>query len=411
MNVVLILLLCIFVSNFCEARDLNDDSSLKLLSSIKVTGLGSAPSSDPSLSGDGSSGAGFLRLRLEPEYHKNAWVVDIAYENRLFYMTGNSLGISSALPSTAPVPYRIYQIGGYYFQGNLSGYQQLDRAFVSYQTDSVSLTLGRQAVGWGRGTAFSAVDIFAPFTPLQIDQEWRSGVDAFRADIKLSHTTSLDVVSAWANSWDQSALGARLRGYFGNIDGELVVAKRATDMMYGVTSSANVVGAELHGEFAVFQTPGDIPGTGFLGNSALVPKAVLGASNNFNLGSGLKILVEYHYSGFGAATDSDFGPLLANPSFQARLLRGDTQILGRQALLVTPSYDLSPEIHTSLQYFQSLMDAAGIFAPSVIWDISDSASLLASVFVAYGASSINGVPQSQFGAVPPTAIAQLRVYD
>ena len=33
---------------------------------------------------------------------------------------------------------------------------------------------------------FGAVDLFSPFSPLEADREWRRGVDAIRADVKLA---------------------------------------------------------------------------------------------------------------------------------------------------------------------------------------------------------------------------------
>jgi hypothetical protein len=295
--------------------------------------------------------------------------------------------------------------------GNLTDYQQLDRATAAFRRGRLAVTVGRQAIGWGRGVLFSAVDIFAPFTPLQIDQEWRDGVDAASLDWKLADAWSVSAVSAWGPTWSSSALGGRIRGYFGPVDAEILVAKRAQDTMYGLTSSAAIGDAEAHGELAIFQTPGDIPSSGVLGNATLVPKAVLGASKNFQVGSGLKVTLEYHYSGFGAATPSALAPLLANPAFLARLARGDTQIAGAQALGWSSSYTFDIRWSATLTLLQSLIDDSGVIAPSATWDISDNASLLASIFIAYGRSPSNGSLQSQFGAVPPTAILQLRLYD
>jgi hypothetical protein len=410
-------LLFLFIYSSCPARDLwtdeEGDSSLKFNSALETFGFVSAPSSDPSLESLGASEALFGRIRFEAIYsEKSEIVLDAAYDNRMIGVNGSSLGISSALLTTYPVPYRLTQIGGNLFQtGNSLDYEELDRASFAYQTKEINLTIGRQAIGWGRGTLFSAVDIFAPFTPLQLDKEWRSGVDAVRADIKTSATTSFDVVSAWGETWNQSALGVRFRGYEGNIDEELLVAKRAQDVMYGVTSSVVIGDLEAHGEFAVFQTPGDVANSGMLGDPDLVPKGILGFSNNFNIGTGLKILLEYHYSGFGVTNASDLTALLANPDYLNRIERGDTQITGRQALGFQASYDLDGFWHGNLEILQSLIDDSGVMVPSLSWDAGQNITVLGAVYFAYGATSINSLPQSQFGAVPPTFILEASFYD
>ena len=195
------------------------------------------------------------------------------------------------------------------------------------------------------------------------------------------------------------------------MDAELLLAKRAQDTMYGVTSSAAVWGAEVHGEMSLFQTPGDVPSAGIFGNPTLIPKAVLGVSNNFGIGSGLQVSLEYHYSGFGASTPSGISDLLNSPNFQGRLMRGDTQILGDQALGVQATYTFNERWNSTLAFLQSLIDPSAVIAPSLVWDFAENASLLGSVFMSYGATAAAGVYQSQFGAVPPTVIFQLRIYD
>jgi hypothetical protein len=413
----LLLFLSLFSLFPLQARDLwvSDDqnSFLKINTTLEGMGLSSAPSSDPALSPEGSSWAFFGRLRIEPTYQINSEMkLEFAYDNRATDFSGASSGIASALPANTLGYYRIWQIGGNLAQsGQLTDYNELDRACFVYETKVLNLTIGRQAIGWGRGAIFSAVDIFAPFTPLQIDQEWRRGVDAVRADVKLTDTTSLDMVSAWGPDWDDSALGARLRGYLGSVDAEFLVAKRAADMMYGVTSSQAIGGAEAHGEFAVFQTPGDIPNSGIFGDPNLIPKGVLGVSNNFNIGNGLKVLLEYHYTGFGVTNMADLSGLLANPDYLNRIERGDTQILGRQALALQGTYTLDVSWSLALSVFQSLIDSSGVLAPTASWDVSESFSLEGVVYVGYGSTSQGGVPQSQFGAVPPTIILKVSLYD
>jgi len=210
---------------------------------------------------------------------------------------------------------------------------------------------------------------------------------------------------------DQSALGVRLRGYAGPIDAELVFAKRVTDYMYGVTSSAAIGDFEMHGEFAVFQTPGDVPSPGLFGNPSLVPKAVLGISNNFNIGTGLKVLMEYHYSGFGASDPKLLSSLLATPSYSKRIQRGDTQILGRQVVAVQAAYRFNERWNGSFEVLQSLTDTSGVLLPSLSWDFSERMSLQGALFYGYGTPPRMGVPQSQFGGVPPTFILRMSFYD
>jgi hypothetical protein len=217
---------------------------------------------------------------------------------------------------------------------------EVDRAAVHASAGAANLTIGRQAIGWGRGVLFSAVDLFAPFTPLEADREWRRGVDAVRADVKLADRISVDSVGAFGHDLDHSIVAARLRGYAGKADVELVGGRRARDVFGGATTSAAIGNAEMHAELAVFRTPA-VPASIAFAADRTVVKAVVGGSYRVPIGSGVLVYGEYHYSGFGATSAAGILPLLADPAFEERYLRGDTQILGRHALAALASYRLS----------------------------------------------------------------------
>ncbi|NVN90223.1 MAG: hypothetical protein HXX11_06425 [Desulfuromonadales bacterium] len=416
-TLLVLFVLSMTVCPTAAARDLwNDeagDSTLKLTTTLVGMGLVSAPPRHSLPEEREASGSLFGELRFDAIYRINRELqLDMAYDNRLTWRSGTSGGISAALPSTTAGPYRIGQLGGVVGRSrNFLDYNELDRVSLSYQTTKLNVTVGRQSVGWGRGAIFSAVDIFAPFSPLEINRQWRRGVDALRADIKISDTASVDMVTAWGPSWDRSCLGIRLRGFWGPVDAELLFAKRATDYMYGVTSSAAIGDFEAHGEFAAFQTPGDVPYSGLFGNRNWVPKAVLGISNNFTIGSGLKLLLEYHYSGFGAGDPTALPSLLATPAYSTRIGRGDTQILGRQAVALQAAYTFNERWSGSFEVLQSITDPSGVLLPSLSWDISENMTLQAVLFYGYGPSPVAGVPRSQFGSIPATFILKMSFYD
>ena len=95
---------------------------------------------------------------------------------------------------------------------------EIDRLLMNYHPTWGDITVGRQAVGLGRGVVFSAMDLFIPFSPLDIDREWRRGVDAVRVERRITDTTSAELLSVWGETWEQSAVLGRLRGYVGYLD-------------------------------------------------------------------------------------------------------------------------------------------------------------------------------------------------
>jgi hypothetical protein len=237
--------------------DLNPPT-FTLRTSIKA-GVFVSRTPDPGgLTSHGASTDSLFRVRFEPQVSVGSKAVFAgAYEQRLRY-TPVRAGISTVgiLPPTTAAPYRIRQLDWSLSESaGRTWRHEIDRASARVHVGSADITVGRQAVGWGRGVMFGAVDLFAPFSPLEADRDWRRGIDAVRADVKLADRSSVDLVGAFGTSWDRSLVAGRLRGYAGKVDLEVMGGRRARDLFGGFTTSAAVGGAEVHGELAAFRTP------------------------------------------------------------------------------------------------------------------------------------------------------------
>ncbi len=382
---------------------------------MKLTSLTSYSPDDPLLFPDRWSSVGLVRSRWSFRGRHSRWLnSEIAYEQRARLVSDeNGIGVGGGiLPSEAEAPYRLSQLDWRLAKsGSTFAYRhEFDRILVAWHPVWGEITEGRQAIGLGRGVLFSAVDIFSPFSPLEVDREWRRGVDAVRAEYNVSATSSIELLGAFGERWTESALLGRARGYIGNIDGELMLGKRADDTMVAASLSAAVLGAEAHIELALFDTPETQPDGGLFGDPRLVGKGVVGASYTFNVGNGLTLLGEYHYSGFGLKHIENAISCLEDPLFQERYLRGDTQILGRHAIALQLTYPMNERLTGSLLFLQSPVDGSGLTAPSVRWDLTQSLSLVASGFFPWGNGPSGGGLSSEYGATPTSAFVQLSFY-
>ncbi|NTV52006.1 MAG: hypothetical protein HGA76_03185 [Candidatus Firestonebacteria bacterium] len=398
-------------------RDADGGQSLIFKSSFK--GDWEQPLSIPGSPASQGEAVAFGRLRLEPEGNINDELKAGLTWDLKGWLTP-AMVTSNLLPNAAPGFFRLTAGGSQHTQDHLSWQQELDRAWVAYQPESGNFTLGRQAIGWGRGALFSAVDIFVPFSPWEVDQQWRRGVDALRGDFKLTNKISLDLVAAPGTNplipdspvtLNDSALAARLRGDLGTWDAELVAGRRGQDRLAGFTASLPLGDLEMHGEAAVFLAPGDVPDAGLGGNPNLVPKILCGVSNHFPLGQGLTVAVEYHYSGFGVSDIRTLPERRNEPAYLLRYARGDSQIPGKQAWAFQGIYALNEWWQTGLNVLQSATDNSGFLAPSLDWNFTENITLLATGLWAYGRPAEGGIPQSQFGNSTPTWLVQVRIYD
>ena len=380
-----------------------------LRTSVKGGGLLFAPRGPESASVSNAGQELLGRVRLDSRLQIDAHLdVTAAYEQRVHRLsTARSSAVLAMLPTEATPAYRVAPLDWRLASSGTSAwYHEIDRAAAHVRAGRADVTVGRQAIGWGRGVVFGAVDLFAPFSPLEIDREWRRGIDAAHAEVRLSEHTSADAVVAAGRRWDESLTAGRVRGYRGNIDIEGVGGRRARDWFGGATTSAAIGGAEVHGEVAVFRLPGPLP----FDNTRTVTKAVVGSSYRLPVGSGVLVYAEYHYSGFGLRHASDVAAALTQPAYAARLLRGDMQVLSRHATAVLASYDVSPLVALAASWVGNPLDGSGVVTPNVTVTPGDRVSVVTAAYLPYGTVLRDGRLGSMFGASPVSVFLQLRVY-
>lgn len=415
-----ILLLCFFSAAIpAFAIDIWTDeeerNEVSLDVALKASALFSRAPNDPILYPERTTGIGLFRARFNLSTRHDEWMnTELAYEQRA-RITSEDAGAAGGgiLPSGGEAPYRIGQLDWELAEDDdtFIHRHEVDRALVALHPGWGEVIIGRQAIGLGRGVLFGAVDVFSPFSPAEVDREWRRGVDAARVEYRISDTTSAEALAAFGEHWDDSALLGRLRGYIGNIDGELIFGKRAEDIMYAGTMSAVVRDAEVHVELAAFDTPEAHPDGGLFGNDHLIGKAVAGASYTFNVGNGLTLIGEYHYSGLGVEDIKDATPrLLLDLDFQERFLRGDSQILGQHAVAVQWGYPFTDILGGGLLFLLSPVDGSGLAIPSLRWDATEHVSLVMNGYIPWGEKSSGGILGSEYGSSPASLFLQLSAY-
>jgi len=355
---------------------------------------------------------GFGRARIDTKVRLGRQTFgEAAYEHRLLASSSFSgLSLVRILPGDVAVPFRVRQLDWQVSSTSQVVWRhELDRAAIHSQIGSGALTVGRQAIGWGRGVLFSAIDLFAPFTPLEVDREWRRGVDAVRADIKVTDHASADVVAAAGERLDESAFAARFRGYTGDADLELVVGRRAGDLLSGVASSIAFGGAELHGEASIVRLGNIAPSRLFQMDQQVV-KAVAGLSRRLPIFNGVLFEAEYHYSGFGVTAARELPVALADLEFRRRYLRGDFQVLTRHAIAALATSESSPSVAWTAQWLTNPIDHSGIVVPSVTFTRGDRWSTVFSVYLPYGKAPEGLRLSSEYGSSPTSVFVELRFY-
>ncbi len=399
------------VLTVCGASAADEESPrLELRSALKGTLLMTRSREVSALQPEEATAASLWRVRLEPRARPARWItVFAAYEQRVRVASSpGALSAAGLPPADTRGPFRVIALEGALFQGeSLAYWHEVDRLAVSLHLPHVELTVGRQALGWGRGVTFGAVDLFAPFTPLELDREWRRGVDAVRAEVQLGRRASVEAVAVWGDALERSAFVGRARGFVGPVDAEVIGGWRARDVVLGGAMSAAVLGAAVHGELAAFI----LPEPWSQGGGRVVLKGVAGASYQLDVGEGLALALEYHSSGFGVAFPVDATALAADAALRARLARGDLQLLGRHAIAAAARTTMGTSVSLALQLLVDPIDGSGVLAPAITWEPVDLLALVGTAYVGWGALPRGLELRSQLGVTPITALVQVRLYD
>jgi hypothetical protein len=371
-----------------------------------------------------------------------------AYEQRSRVPgNGRQQGVEGILPNSTRPPLRLSPLDwALASEPTLEQRHEIDRAFIMLHGPNWQITAGRQAIGWGRGVLFQAVDVFSPFLPTEVDREWRRGVDALRAEVSPVPELTMEAAAAFGPTVASGAYLGQVVLRSGDVEVGFIGGLRTNDIMAAALGSASLLGAEVHAEVAGFHSRGsDVshicsgapqagsPAPAALATCLLEPdspalvdpltageselagrwivKAVAGGSRAFDIGRTLTLSAEYHYSGFGLSPISPSALLSADPEWGRRLQRGDFQIMGRHVLGASVSCDVLDELLATVTVLQSPTDGSGLLYPALTYYHSGSVTLVASVFGSWGSRSVAGLATSEYGSFPTTVFLQVRLND
>ncbi|MBN1614437.1 MAG: hypothetical protein JW950_08245, partial [Deltaproteobacteria bacterium] len=129
-------------------------------------------------------------------------------------------------------------------------YHRLDRLVLSLRPAWGVVRIGRQAVTWGNGLLFNPMDLFNPFSPSDIERDYKRGDDMAslqvpfgrRGDLEVLYVPRRDPVRERLN-WDQSSLAGKIHLGCGTTDYDVLLARHYDDTVVGLGSAGYVGGA------------------------------------------------------------------------------------------------------------------------------------------------------------------------
>ncbi|SHI77404.1 hypothetical protein SAMN02745165_00827 [Malonomonas rubra DSM 5091] len=336
-----------------------------------------------------------VRGRLAKDYD-----FELALEQQLLWSDPNSLGQISASSNNRAIDTE----HNWNSDGRIEAQLRLDRFNLQGDVNGTLWTIGRQAIGFGRISLFSPLDVIAPFPPDAIDVDVRPGVDA----IKLNHYFGLGgQLGGVVVFGDESEHNSYLVTFSENIG--------LADMLIltGTLRDRPMVGFGLAGELGPVGLKGELSWYDGQAEGDLRDDFAIGALEFwYRFNNGLVLLAEYLYNGPGRNDPQDY-PLVAA---SAPLQEGLSYLLGRHYLLLAPSYELHPLVTASGLIIYNLRDASCLLRPQLSVSLANDLQL--DLFWAFGLGEKNdrhpllGLPiiRSEFGPVGDSGGFLLRWY-
>jgi len=139
---------------------------------------------------------------------------------------------------------------------------RLDRLALQYRSGGWGVTVGRQAVSWGNGLVFQPLDLFNPFAPTTVDQDYKAGDDIVLVERALRGGGNVQLLAVARRDADEelTATAASLAGkwhrFVGMGEVELVAARHFDDRVFGLAVRHPLGGALLRSDLVATRLAG-----------------------------------------------------------------------------------------------------------------------------------------------------------
>ena len=271
-------------------------------------------------------------------------------------------------------------------------YHRLDRLFLTVQSQFGVISIGRQAITWGNGLLFNPMDLFNPFSPQDIERDYKVGDDLVSAqfpmqrigDFQFLYVPRRDPISGDIR-WAQSSLAGKLRVSRGTTEFDIMTAIHYEDTVVGL-GAVGYLGDAAWRLDAVWTFLKEDKGTkDYLSVVLNMDYSWVWWERNFYG------FIEFYYNGLGQDENPE---ALADPDLCERLERGELYTLGRTYLSGHIRVELHPLLNLYFTVIDNCADSSGILQPRVVWDAAEDIQL------AFGATLYYGQKGTEYGGFP-----------
>jgi len=258
------------------------------------------------------------------------------------------------------------------------------RAFLSYYTNLVDVSIGRQRFAWGTGKFWNPTDLLNPYDPTQIERQERVGVDALSLDFHLGTVTRSTIVYAPRSTYRNSSLAGRFKTTIRTYDLSFLFGKFGPRKTFGFDFYGYVGDEGIYAE-AAYNWNKDLPD--FF-------SFVFGGE--YRLPNGLYLNGEYFYNGGGKRKSKDYD--------WKRLFSAEILSLSQDYFNVGLGYDITPLWRLENYTIINLNDQSLFTAPNLSYSVTSD------LFLDFGIQFFRGGKQDEYGRPSDVYYLQLQFF-
>ncbi|UCH07389.1 MAG: hypothetical protein JSV55_15195 [Deltaproteobacteria bacterium] len=261
-------------------------------------------------------------------------------------------------------------------------YHRLDRLFLTILPKWGALSVGRQAITWGNGLLFNPMDLFNPFSPADIERDYKVGDDLVFTQFSMERIGNFqflyvprrDPISKDVQ-WAQSSLAGKLHVARGTTEFDIMTAIHYEDTVVGFGSAGYLGGAAWRIDALWTFLEEDRGTEDYLSLVANMDYSWVWWERN------LYGFIEFYLNGLG---EDQYTAALVDPDLSERLERGELYTLGRAYLSGHIRVEVHPLFNLYLTVINNLADPSGILQPRAVWDAAEDIQLTLGGTLYYG---------------------------
>jgi len=269
----------------------------------------------------------------------------------------------------------------------------IDRLYASFRSRFVQVEVGRMALSWGTGRMWNPTDMWAPFSPTEIDKEEKRGVDLVHATFKIPKVGNLEGVFMpldanhnYEFDQDDRAAGGRFKFHIGEYDISMMGGVFGPDTVTGLDFTGYLWNAGFRGEATyTFVNPDD--------HEPDYIRGVLSLDYGFAVFGNPYLLLEGFFNGLGESDPDNYMERLTDKSVQRMMAMGRAFNFGRDYITLMGTFQPHPLVTLSISPIMNIDDQSAFVSFSVKYAVTDYAEFISGVY------SYIGRENTEFGGL------------